>query len=60
MTAWRREFGDAMELTNNGIELEDFSRTLTIFKIQNFKKSVVDEIRSYLRDYLWGIYLINM
>ena len=59
MTAWRREFGDAMELTIHGIELEDFSRTHTIFKIQNFKKSVVDEI-SYVIDYLWGIYLINM
>ena len=35
MTAWRREFGDTMELTIHGIELEDFSRTHTIFKIQN-------------------------
>ena len=38
MTAWRREFGDAMELTIHGIELEDFSRTHTIFKIQKVSR----------------------
>ena len=41
MTAWRREFGDAMELTIHGIELEDFSRTHTKYiygiYIQNSK-----------------------
>ena len=57
MTAWRREFGDAMELTIHGIELEDFSRTHTIFKIQNMTVNwncsrTFDVVQIYVQNFM--------
>ena len=57
MTAWRREFVDAMELTIHGIELEDFSRTHTIFKIQNMTVNwncsrTFDVVQIYVQNFM--------